>query len=142
MQEYAKASSELMSVIKPNRKHEKKINAWLKKWEVVYKSAANVGSFISPIKSLNVTFPKFFTLDVVEKWEFWKEYLQEEHGIQIRSRCEMMQLKNLQQLSNGDPQQAIMILEYAMSKRWRAFYKIQSPEDVIVQQSEFTFNRQ
>lgn len=135
---YVKQTSELFAVLKPERKHQKRIDAWAKQWEHVYKGISHVGSFISPVNSLQVVLPKFFTTELIEKWEFWKAYLEEEHNILIRSRCEIMQLKNLQQLSKEDPAAAIMILEYAMSKRWRAFYKVQSPEDAPIPK-EFKF---
>lgn len=101
-----------------------------KSWEKFKKSFNNFDGFISPMKAIAVKEP-WNDPEFLSTWKMWKEYLQEQHGVWMRSRSEVMALKHLTDLANNNPKEAIRFLEYAMAGRYQNFFKVKAEESQI-----------
>lgn len=119
MKEYVDSTSNLLKLLKIEPKHQKKIDSWANKWNNVAGMIEEISRFITPITALEVKYPKFFTLELMETWAFWKDYLQEQHNIIIKSRAEIKQIAFLAKISDQNPDVAIEILDDAMgTNKW------------------------
>ena len=85
--------------------------------------------FITPVKSVDVKSKMLDNEPFRETWTMWKEYLNEQHGIFMRSRAELMGLKRMMDISGDNPEKAIFYIEYAMSRLEKAFYKVNEAEE-------------
>lgn len=61
-------------------------------------------------------------------WQYWKEYLREQHHVYVRSRAEKKMLARLKKIADGDEQKAIEYLDYAESTLYRMFFKVTEKE--------------
>lgn len=61
-------------------------------------------------------------------WQYWKEYLREQHHVHVRSRAEKKMLARLKKIADGDEQKAIEYLDYAESTLYRMFFKVTEKE--------------
>lgn len=57
-------------------------------------------------------------------WKEWKDYLVEQHGLVLSTRAEKKQLKYLKEYSGDNETAAIEILDYAESRLYIMFFKI------------------
>lgn len=106
--------------VKFNQKNAKLIKAWKK----VQSSLNEMDKFITPVKSIDVKSPLLADAGFRAGWNMWKEYLNEQHGIFMRSRAEMMSLKRLMDISENNVANANHYLEFAMSRLEKNFYKV------------------
>lgn len=63
-----------------------------------------------------------------EAWQYWKDYLREQHHTYVKSRAERKMLARLKKISEGDEQRAIEYLDYAESALYRMFFKVTERE--------------
>ena len=63
-----------------------------------------------------------------EAWQYWKEYLREQHHVYVRSRAEKKMLARLKKISEDDEQKAIEYLDYAEGTLYRMFFKVTEKE--------------
>ncbi len=61
-------------------------------------------------------------------WQYWKEYLREQHHVFVRSRAEKKMLARLKKIADDDEQKAIEYLDYAESTLYRMFFKVTEKE--------------
>lgn len=63
-----------------------------------------------------------------EAWQYWKDYLREQHRTYVKSRAERKMLARLKKISDGDEAKAIEYLDYAESTLYRMFFKVTERE--------------
>lgn len=63
-----------------------------------------------------------------DAWQYWKDYLREQHRTYIKSRAERKMLARLKKISDGDEQRAIEYLDFAESTLYRNFFKVTERE--------------
>lgn len=132
--------TELMETIPDSMRNVKIKNKLKKVWAKVRISTNSMDQFVSPVKSIKVDSPwqtdKFQTA-----WQFWKDYLNEQHGFIMRSRMEVKQLKRLAELSANDPDKAIRILDVAEAGGYTRIFKIdEEPEKENNNAKKFSLN--
>lgn len=59
-----------------------------------------------------------------DTWQLWTEYLLEQHNIIVGTRTQLIQLKQLEKLSNKDENKAIEIIEWSMINFYKTFYPV------------------
>ncbi len=101
-----------------------------KAWKKVQLALNDMDKFITPVKSVEVKSSLLNHPLFRESWVLWKEYLNEQHGIFMRSRAELMGLKRIMDISGDNPEKAIYYLEYAISRLEKNFYKVTEQEEV------------
>lgn len=63
-------------------------------------------------------------------WQLWKDFRKEEHQFTYKGVIsEQMALKRLVEVSEGDEQKAIRIVEQSCSRGWMDFYKLKQPSN-------------
>lgn len=63
-------------------------------------------------------------------WDLWKQFRKEEHSFTYKGVIsEQMALKRLVEVSEGDEQKAIRIIEQSCSRGWMDFYKLKQPSN-------------
>lgn len=63
-----------------------------------------------------------------EAWQYWKDYLREQHRTYVKSRAEKKMLARLKKISEGSEAKAIEYLDYAESTLYRMFFKVTERE--------------
>ena len=99
----------------------KKLQKFIREWNKVKKMAEAFDQFITPVDPIEVESP-FDQDDFRYMWKMWKEYLQEQHGLLVRSRMEQASLEYLSDISGNDPDKAINIIRFCMKSGWRGIY--------------------
>lgn len=59
-----------------------------------------------------------------EEWGSWKEYLKEQHQIELSSRAERKQLDTLLKITSGVEENAYPVLDYAQANLYKMFFKL------------------
>lgn len=119
----------LLEMVPLSAKFHKKTSSLKRIWKRLQRSVNQVDQFITPVKSVKVASPLLCDPDFKASWQMWKDYLNEQHGIVIRSRSELMGLKRLAEISDGKPELAIKYLEFAISRPTdKNFYKVNEVE--------------
>lgn len=76
-----------------------------------------------------------------EYWEIWKQYKSEQHKFKYKSPLsEQSALKKLMNLSDGNEETAILIIEQSMANGWSGLFKIKqddTKEDKLQRQADF-----
>lgn len=96
-------------------------------WEKFKRLYNQFDGFITPVNSVNVKEP-WNDPEFLESWQYWKDYLIEQHGVFMRSRSEVMALKHLKEITENNPKTAIRYLEFAMAGRYANFFKVKETE--------------
>lgn len=61
-------------------------------------------------------------------WDLWKMYRKQEHSFAYKGVIsEQMALKRLVEVSEGDEQKAVRIVEQSISRGWMDFYQLKQP---------------
>jgi len=116
---------ELISLLPESKEMFKRKIALQKSWDKAHALVNDLGVFILPVESLLVKIPEAYdNADFLHTWSFYKEYLQEQHGISMRSRMEIKALKLLVEISENDPLRAVKYMEYAIAKGFKGFFKV------------------
>lgn len=69
-----------------------------------------------------------FSDKFIETWELWKEFRKEEHGFSYKGVIsEQMALKRLVEVSGGEEEKAVRIVEQSISRGWMDFYQLKQP---------------
>jgi hypothetical protein len=127
VRKFQDALEELISVLPQSPAMYKRENAVKKGWEKFKKSWNNFDGFITPMKAVEVKEP-WNDPEFQSNWKYWKEYLQEQHGVWIRSRSEVKALKQLKEYSDNNPAKAVKLLDHAMARRAANFYKVKDED--------------
>lgn len=98
----------------------KKAGKFIKSWNILKKMAEEFDQFVTPVEPIINILP-WETPMFAEKWTFWKEYLQEQHGQIIRSRSEKMSLAYLEQLADSNEENACKIIDFTCYLRAKSF---------------------
>jgi len=120
---------ELHELLPKSVKIHQEVASLNKAWKKVQTSLNEMDKFITPVKSVEVKSALLNDPAFRESWTLWKESLNEQHGIFMRSRAELIGLKRMMDISGDDPKIAISFLEYSMSRLEKAFYKVVEKED-------------
>lgn len=120
---------ELYTMLPKSAKIHQQLSKLNKSWKKVKFSLNEMDKFITPVKSVEVKSKMLDNEAFREAWVLWKEYLNEQHGIFMRSRAELMGLKRLMDISGDNPEKAIFFLEYSMSRIEKAFYKVNEAKE-------------
>lgn len=63
-------------------------------------------------------------------WDLWKDFRKEEHSFSYKGVIsEQMALKRLVEVSEGEEEKAIRIVEQSISRGWMDFYKLKQPSN-------------
>ena len=119
---------ELHELLPKSVKIHQKTASLNKAWKKVQLSLNEMDKFITPVKSVDVKSKLLNDEKFRESWVFWKEYLNEQHGIFMRSRAELLGLKRLMDISGDNTEKAIYYLEYAISRLEKNFYQVNDDE--------------
>jgi hypothetical protein len=120
---------ELHELLPKSVKIHQKTASLNKAWKKVQVSLNEMDKFITPVKSVDVKSKLLNDVKFRESWVLWKEYLNEQHGIFMRSRAELMGLKRLMDISGDNPEKAVSYLEYAISRLEKNFYQVKEQEE-------------
>jgi len=63
-----------------------------------------------------------------DAWQYWKDYLKEQHHYYMKSRMERKALARLKKVSGDDEQTALSFLDYAEATGYRNFFKVTEKE--------------
>jgi len=119
----------LLEMVPQSAKFHKKTQEINKVWKRLQRAVNDVDQFITPVKSVKITSPLLEDAEFKATWQLWKEYLNEQHGIVMRSRAELMGLKRLAEISESKPDVAVKYLEFAISRPTdKNFYKVNELE--------------
>ena len=94
-----------------------------RKWGLAQKIANDLNEMIMPANPVPVKSP-FDHVDFLNAWQMWKDYLQEQHHITMRSRMEVCGLKRLAEFSGHDYKVAVKIIETAIATGYKNFFRI------------------
>jgi hypothetical protein len=76
-----------------------------------------------------IIFP-FTSLEFIKFWDLWKEYKQKEFKFKYKSAIsEQASLKSLNDLSGGQEQIALKIIEQSIANNWKGFFKLKNNND-------------
>jgi len=116
---------DLFAVIPQSNELYKKKLACKRSWDKVKQYINEVDSYITPIESITVVIPDAFNNDkFIEKWQFFKDYLEEQHQIKLKSRREIVMLKQLIKDSDKDVEKAIELIDYNIWSGWKVIWPI------------------
>jgi hypothetical protein len=125
LMEFKEKFEDLITLIPHSKEMYKRILNLKRSWEKSKELMDELGNCILPVQNLPVKLPENYNNpDFLQTWTFYKEYLQEQHGINMKSRMEIKSLKFLVEISENDPEVAIKFLEYAISKGSKGFFKV------------------
>lgn len=110
------------------RSMSKKIYETTKSWEKFSTCLNNFNTFITPVTPEDFNLPKDASEEFLKQWDRWKKYLQEQHGIIVRSYYQNESIERLFDISKNDPKKAIEYLKFAMANGYRKFFVVN--EDV------------
>jgi hypothetical protein len=99
-----------------------------KAWTKFQKAMNDMDQFIAPVKSVEVKCAMLADAAFAETWAMWKDYLNEQHGLTMRSRAELMALKRIVDISENNAAKAVKYLEFAMGRIDKNFYKVNEVE--------------
>lgn len=93
-------------------------------WKDVSRAYEKLDPFISDaIEAIPVNSP--WGCDVFKnKWKFYKDYLKEQHGIQMQSRMEVARLEWLKANTNDNPATAIAWINFWIARGSDSIYKV------------------
>ncbi len=114
--------TELLVTLKPGPKTEKIKKAVNGQWEKLRNHTEAISQLISPIDPEEVTLP-YASPQFAEYWERYKEYLQEEFHIFMRSRRENEILKTLRGWAGDSDKKAIGILSFLIRGGYKSFFR-------------------
>lgn len=118
----------LLEMLPISVKFNKQTTSLNKAWKRFDLSQKKMNAFIIPVKSIEINSPLLKHADFAATWKFWKDYLLEQHGIHARSRTESMQLKQMEKITEGNPELGVQFLEYAMYRGTKSFFKVNETE--------------
>lgn len=129
LQSFKEQLEGLLEMLPQSNKFYQKTTVLNKGWKKVQRACDEMDPFISPVKSVLVNSPLLANNEFKATWQYWKDYLNEQHGIVMRSRTELMALKRLMEISAEKPELAIKYLEFAMSRGDKNFYLVKEVEE-------------
>lgn len=128
LSEFKEELEEYISILPQSATLKKKQNKVMARWKDSLKLIREFDNFVSPIKSIEILFPSKEE-KLINTWNFWKEYLNEQHGIIMRSRFEKKSLERLWEISEQDSVKAVEYLNYAMSLGYRNFFIVEKNQN-------------
>lgn len=70
-----------------------------------------------------------FSEDFVKHWDLWKMYKKQDHRFEYKSPIsEQAGLNELVDLSDGNEQEAIRIINRSMAQNWKGLFRIHKPK--------------
>lgn len=71
-----------------------------------------------------------FSEKFVETWDLWKDFRKEEHNFQYKGVIsEQMAINRLVEVSEGDEEKAVRIVNQSISRSWMDFYALKQPSN-------------
>lgn len=120
----------------------KKFSGFVKTWNSLKRMMEEFDQFIQPIEPVQTTLP-WETEHFAEKWKYWKEYLQEQHGQVMRSRAEKAALTYLADLADNNEGKAMEIIDFSCYLRAKSFItppqKKEDNNKIVNSESDGTF---
>lgn len=69
-----------------------------------------------------------FSEKFIPTWQMWKDYKKETFGFEYKGLfSEQMTLKKLSELSDGDEEKAVNIVEQSVMRQWQGFFPLHIP---------------
>lgn len=95
-------------------------------WEELTTSAQEVGEMLTgSLQPLPVDFP-WQDKEFLSHWTLYKEYMQEQHGIYMKSRMEQARLKQIREFCNGDRMAFIRTIDLYMALGTANVFKVEA----------------
>ena len=109
-----------------------RVKQFVSKWDKLKNQAEQYYDAIDvltnePTEPVDIELP-WQSEDFKEAWQFWKDYLKEQHHIYLKSRMEKMSLALLKKICDEKEQKAIEYLDYAEAGGYRKFFKVTEKE--------------
>lgn len=114
--------TELLNALKPGPKTDKIIRSVNSRWEKLRKQTELFGQNISPIDPEEITLP-YQSSQFENYWKKYKDFLQEEHHIFMKSRRENEMLKVLRGWAGDSDKKALEILSFLIRSGYRGFFR-------------------
>lgn len=114
--------TDLIHALRPGPKTDKVAKSVNTQWEKLRRLTEGMGQLISPIEPEEITLP-YQSPQFEEYWKRYKEYLQEEHHVFMRSRRENEILKILRSWCGDSDKRAIEMLSFFIRCGYKAFFK-------------------
>lgn len=74
------------------------------------------------------TFTNPFSEKFLETWQLWKDFRKEEHDFKYKGVIsEQMAINRLVEVSEGDEEKAVRIVNQSISRGWMDFYQLKQP---------------
>lgn len=79
----------------------------------------------APVDPVDINYP-WDNDEFKQQWQYWRDYLAEQHGIKLYSHAENKQLELLSQYANNEQAKAKAIIDYAMAGLYKMFFPLDS----------------
>ena len=80
------------------------------------------------MKQTNRIFTNPFSEAFLPTWQLWKDFRKEEHNFQYKGVIsEQMAVNRLVEVSEGDEDKAVRIINQSISRGWMDFYQLKQP---------------
>lgn len=122
LSEFGDAVTELLNALKPGPKTDKIKKMVNSRWEKLRKITERIGEMVSPIDPEEIKLP-YESPQFAEYWSRYKDYLQEEHNVFIKSRRENELLKVLHSWAKDSESKAIMIVSFLIRSGYKSFFR-------------------
>lgn len=105
-----------------------KLKPFISDFNKLKKTAVDFEELMIPVEPIEVHWP--FDDDMLRPvWDYWKNYLIQQHGIRYGTYAEQEALEYLHQLHEGDSQMAKQSLKYSMANLYSRFFKVKDNEN-------------
>ncbi len=103
----------------PPTKQAAKVKKMLaKEWDVIIKTVDHIDKMIDPVNPPEILLP-FHSERFKAMWLYYKDYLQNNHGMVLTAWNEQSRLTMLKRFSRGDEERAMLILELMCANNYR-----------------------
>lgn len=106
---------EYFKVSKASEKIKKQLSG---KWDEIVKKTEILDKQIDPLNPDPIQYP-FESERFKAMWKYYKDYLEETHGVTIESRVENCRLKQLFRFSRKEEERAMLLIETLISNKYK-----------------------
>jgi len=101
----------------------KKFKELQKHWKELAKLINNFEELLSPVEPVIVKMPEA-NMDMYNAWQFWLDYLKEQHNYTMKSRQQLKQIKKLWEYCGESPEEFIKYIDFHINYGAKYFFKI------------------
>jgi len=124
LQEFKVPLEDLLQIIPLGKRYFRIKQKIEKNWKDVIRAHEKLDPFISDVvDSIPINNP-WSSDDFKSTWRIYKDYLKEQHGLQMQSRMELYRLEWLKENTKDNPNLAIVWIKYWIARGSEAIYKV------------------